>query len=39
LKRCDEIPNNPINDGELIDHWADYLQIREWYTWLPYRTP
>jgi len=39
LKLCEEIPNDPINDCELIDRWAGYLQIREWYTWLPYQTP
>ncbi len=39
LKIYEEIPNDPINDCELIDRWADYLQIRDWYTWLPYQVP
>ena len=39
LKIFEEIPNDPINDCELIDRWADYLQIRNFYTWLPYQTP
>jgi hypothetical protein len=39
LKICDDIPNDPANDCELIDRWADHLQIRGWYTWLPYQTP
>ena len=39
LKIYEGIPNEPINDCELIDSWADYLQIRDWYTWLPYQTP
>jgi hypothetical protein len=39
LKLCDEIPNDPARDCELIDSWADHLQIRDWYTWLPYQTP
>lgn len=33
------IPNDPINDCELIDSWADHLKIRDWYTWLPYQAP
>ena len=39
LKIFEGIPNDPINDYELIDSWADYLQIRGWYTWLPYQSP
>ena len=39
LKLYDEIPNGPENDCELIDRWADYLQIRDWYAWLPYQAP
>ena len=39
LKIFEEIPNDPIHDCELIDRWADYLQIRNFYTWLPYQTP
>ncbi len=39
LKIYGDIPNDPINDCELIDRWADYLRIRDWYTWLPYQAP
>ena len=39
LKIYEEIPNDPINDCDLIDRWADFLQIRDWYTWLPYQAP
>lgn len=39
LKICDDLPNDPANDCELIDRWANHLQIRDWYTWLPYQTP
>lgn len=39
LKIFEETPNEPINDCELIDRWAGYLQIRDWIEWLPYRTP
>ncbi len=39
LKIFERIPNDPINDYELIDNWADFLKIRDWYTWLPYRAP
>ena len=35
----ENIPNQPTNDYELIDLWADYLNIRNWYTWLPYQAP
>lgn len=34
-----KVPNDPINDTELIDRWADYLKIRSWYSWLPYEAP
>jgi hypothetical protein len=39
LKICADIPNDPINDYELIDRWAEHLGIRDWYTWLPYQAP
>lgn len=39
LKIFAEISEDPINDYELIDRWADYLQIRDWYKWIPYHTP
>lgn len=39
LKLCADIPANPIHDYELIDKWADYLQIRSWYKWFPYESP
>lgn len=39
LKIFTEIPSDPINDNELIDRWADYLQIRSWYKWIPYESP
>lgn len=39
LKICAEIPSDPINDYELIDRWAEYLQIRSWYKWVPYESP
>ncbi len=35
----EKIPSDPTNDYELIDRWADYLNIRNWYTWLPYQAP
>jgi hypothetical protein len=34
-----EIPEEPVNDCELIDRWADYLNIRHWYKWIPYHSP
>jgi hypothetical protein len=33
------VPSEPTHDYELIDRWADYLNIRSWYTWLPYQAP
>jgi len=39
LKIFEGIPNDPINDYELIDSWADFLKIRDWYRWLPYQAP
>jgi hypothetical protein len=35
----ENVPNDPTNDYELIDRWADYLDIRSWYTWLTYQAP
>lgn len=34
-----EIPADPLNDYELIDRWAEYLHIRDWYQWIPYEAP
>jgi len=39
LKIFSEIPSDPINDCDLIDSWADYLQIRTWYQWITYESP
>ena len=39
LEILGEIPDAPIHDKELIDAWADYLNIREWYSWIPYIAP
>lgn len=39
LKLFEGIPNDPINDYELIDSWADFLNIRDWYAWIPYQSP
>lgn len=39
LKIFADIPGDPINDYELIDRWADYLQIRSWFKWTPYESP
>jgi hypothetical protein len=39
LNIFDKISNEPTNDYELIDRWADYLTIHSWYTWLPYQVP
>jgi len=36
LNIMDAIPSDPMHDYELINAWADYLGIRNWYTWLPY---
>jgi hypothetical protein len=34
-----EIPGDPVNDYELIDRWAEYLHIHDWYQWVPYEAP
>ena len=39
LNIYESIPNDPSYDYELIDRWAEYLQIRDWYTWVPYQAP
>ena len=39
LKIWNELPDDPLNDKELVDTWADYLGIRTWYTWTRYEPP
>jgi hypothetical protein len=39
LHLMDSIPGDPLHDNELIDSWANYLGIRNWYAWLPYQAP
>ncbi len=39
LNIYNSVPDDPAHDCELIDRWADYLKIRDWYTWLPYQAP
>lgn len=39
LDICNFIPNDPLDDCELIDEWGGALQIRDWYRWIPYEVP
>jgi len=39
LEITENIPTDPIHDKELIDNWASYLKIQEWYEWVPYLAP
>ena len=39
LKIYESVPSDPLHDCELIDRWAEYLKIRNWYSWLPYQAP
>jgi hypothetical protein len=39
LKIWNELPDDPLNDRELVDTWADYLGVRTWYTWIRYEPP
>lgn len=39
LNIYESVPADPQHDVELIDRWADYLGIRDWYSWLPYEAP
>lgn len=39
LKIWHELPDDPLNDKELVDTWADYLGLRNWYTWVAYEPP
>ena len=39
LNIYEAVPNDPSHDYELIDRWANYLKIRNWYSWLPYQAP
>lgn len=36
-----EILNNvspdPVNDRELLDKWAEYLHLSDWYQWVPFQ--
>ena len=33
------IPTAPAYDRELIDAWAEALNVLDWYTWVPHITP
>ena len=35
----ESVPNDPAHDYELIDKWAEFLNIRSWYKWMPYSPP
>ncbi len=39
LKIWHELPDDPLKDKELVDTWADYLGLRNWYTWIAYEPP
>lgn len=39
LEIAESIPADPINDEKLIDGWATYLKIQDWYSWIPYINP
>ena len=39
LNIYESVPGEPEHDCELIDRWANYLNIRSWYSWLPYQAP
>jgi hypothetical protein len=36
LNIFESIPNEPAHDYELVDAWAEYLGIRNWYVWVKY---
>lgn len=33
------IPDLPENDGQLVDRWAEWFGIADWYQWVPYLAP
>ena len=39
LEMTENIPSDPIHDKDLIDNWASYLKIQDWYEWVPYLAP
>ncbi len=39
LNIYESVSADPSHDVELINRWADYLQIRDWYSWIPYQAP
>jgi len=34
-----ELPDNPAADKDLVDRWADRLNLAGWYEWVPYQKP
>lgn len=32
-----DIPPGPENDRELLDTWAQYLHLSDWYQWVPFQ--
>ena len=39
LEIIDSVPDNPLQDRDMIDNWAEQLQIQDWYIWVPYTAP
>lgn len=35
LEICSEVPSDASRDRELVDGWAEELEIQEWYEWVP----
>ena len=34
-----EVPADPSYDRQLVDRWAEQLQLTGWYAWVPYVAP
>jgi hypothetical protein len=36
LKILERVPRDAAHDYELVDEWAKFLGIRDWYVWTKY---
>lgn len=37
IKILNDVSADPENDRELLDKWAEYLHLSEWYQWVPFQ--
>jgi hypothetical protein len=36
LEIADEVPSDAVHDRDLVDAWAEELELTDWYKWIPF---